>query len=198
MKENRLKTKSARLISEITNAPIIAIPVLIIINYYLDPSNWLFYSVVSIFFMCITPTIIGVWWSRRQKVEVDMPVKEDRVYPLLMIIFFYILGVITLYYLNAPPFTTALMFCYLSNSIVVFFITLHWKISIHAIGFAGPAGALIYLFGYWGIIFTLILPLVMWSRVYLKRHTVGQVVVGGFLGLFLTYGQLYIIFNLLS
>jgi membrane-associated phospholipid phosphatase len=133
---------------------------------------------------------------KKNNIEVDMPVKEDRFYPLLLIIFCFLVGLITLYFLGAPAFTMALVFCYLSNTILVFFINLHWKISIHAMGVAGPAAAMIYLFGIAGFWLTLLLPAVMWSRVYLKRHSVGQVVYGSLIGFFWTYAQLYILLSL--
>jgi membrane-associated phospholipid phosphatase len=72
-------------------------------------------------------------------------------------------------------------------------INLHWKISIHAMGIAGPLTALIYLFGLPGLILTLIVPLVGWSRVYLKRHTPWQVIIGTILGFVLTATQIYLL-----
>ncbi len=58
-------------------------------------------------------------------------------------------------------------------------------------GVAGPTTALIYTFGYIGSILGLILPIVMWSRVYLKRHTISQVIVGALLGFIMTAIQIY-------
>lgn len=60
-------------------------------------------------------------------------------------------------------------------------------------GVAGPTAALIYVFGFPGIVFGLIIPLVMWSRVELGKHTVLQVIFGALLGLILTAVQLYYI-----
>jgi len=60
-------------------------------------------------------------------------------------------------------------------------------------GVAGPTVALVYLFGFPGLIFGLIIPLVMWSRVKLKKHTISQVLAGGMVGIILTAVQLYYI-----
>jgi hypothetical protein len=80
-----------------------------------------------------------------------MPEKEDRTSPLLMAIISYLMGVIVLHTVHAPPITTALMFCYFSNTIIVLLISKYWKISIHSLGVAGPSAAIIYVFGVIGL-----------------------------------------------
>ena len=42
--------------------------------------------------------------DKNQKIEMDMPRKEDRVYPLLWIILSYLMGVVLLYFISAPPY----------------------------------------------------------------------------------------------
>lgn len=57
-------------------------------------------------------------------------------------------------------------------------ITLFWKISGHAFASALATGILISRFGWrwWPVLF--IVPLVVWSRVVRKNHTMTQVIVG--------------------
>ncbi len=191
--ENKGSSKEAlaEFISTISNAPIVAIVVFITINYSLIPDgSWVIYALTSAFFAGIMPIIIGSIWTKNKNIERDMPVKEDRFYPLILVILSYIPGVGVLYLMDAPALTTVLMVCYLTNTCVVFLINLHWKISIHAMGLAGPITALIYLFGWTGLILTLLVPVVGWSRVYLKRHTPGQVIIGSILGFVLTAAQI--------
>jgi membrane-associated phospholipid phosphatase len=143
------------------------------------------------------PILIVLWWLKgknvnNKKIDMDIPERTDRNYPLLLVVLSYSIGVIALYLLNAPLITTVLMFCYFSNTLAVFFINLYWKISIHSMGVAGPAAALIYFFGPVGMLFTLIVPVVMWSRVYLKEHTLSQVIMGALLGFLSTTLQMYL------
>jgi membrane-associated phospholipid phosphatase len=188
------KEKLANFISTITNPPLIAIPVFLVINYtLLYGIEWLWFSTLSIFFVSILPIITSSLWIKKKNLEVDMPQREDRIYPLLLVILSYIIGVMVLYILGAPQLTTVLMFCYLTNTIVVLMISLYWKISIHAMGIAGPATAIIYLFGWTGLLFSLLVPLVLWSRLYLKRHTPTQLMVGTALGYLLTGVQIYLL-----
>jgi membrane-associated phospholipid phosphatase len=184
----------AEFISTISNAPLVAIVVFIIINYTLvTDGSWWVYGLISAFFAGVMPIIIGSIWTKKKNIDRDMPVKEDRFYPLLFVILSYLVGVGVLYLIDAPDLTTALMVCYLTNTTTVLLINLHWKISIHAMGIAGPLTALIYLFGLPGLILTLIVPLVGWSRVYLKRHTPWQVIIGTILGFVLTATQIYLL-----
>ena len=130
--------------------------------------------------------------GKEKDIDMDIPERSERNYPLLLAILSYLIGFLVLYILNAPTITTVLMFCYFSNTLAVFFINLFWKISIHSMGVAGPAAALVYVFGSYGLIFILIIPLVMWSRLYLKEHTLNQVIMGALLGFLFTSIQLYL------
>ncbi|MGC9517326.1 MAG: hypothetical protein ACP5C3_06490 [Methanomicrobiales archaeon] len=188
------KEEFAQLVSLVFNAPLVAIPIFVLINYTLvSGNNFIFYSIVSVIFAAILPMAISGFWIFRKKIEMDMPNKSDRIYPLIMVIISYIIGTLILYVIKAPPVTTVLMFCYLFNTIVVLFISLFWKISIHVMGISGPTPILIYVFGYWGVLFGLIIPVVMWSRLYLKRHTLYQVIAGAVLGFVLTTLQIYLL-----
>ncbi|MGZ7107939.1 MAG: PAP2 family protein [Methanobacterium sp.] len=188
--------KFAELVSDAAYAPIISIPVFALINYYLlNLHDFIIITIVCSIFAAVMPILLVFWWLRGkngEEVEIDMdiPKRTDRNYPLLLVILSYAIGVIILYLINAPSITTILMFCYFSNTLIVFFINLYWKISIHSLGAAGPAAALIYVFGAPGILYMLIIPLVMWSRVYLKEHTVSQVVMGALLGFLATSFQI--------
>lgn len=188
------KETLAKWLSQISHTPLVAILVFTAISYYLLSWNeFLIINSVSVFFGSLLPILIILIWVKRKKIEMDIPAKEDRMYPLLTVILSYLIGVIILYSLNAPPIITVLMFCYFSIAIVVVLISHFWKISLHSMGMAGPATALIYVFGIPGIVFSLIVPPVMWSRVYLKKHTISQVIAGACLGFLLVTLQIYLL-----
>jgi len=190
------KKSLAEFVSAAAYAPVISIPAFAIINYYLLSFNdFIIVTLLCVIFAGILPILLVLYWieskkSNGKKIAIDIPVREERNFPLVMVIFSYLVGVIALYLINAPLITTVLMFCYFSNTLLVFFINLRWKISIHAMGVAGPIAALIYVFGPIGSVFGLIIPLVMWSRVYLGRHTYFQVISGVLLGLVSTAIQI--------
>lgn len=189
--------KAAELISNLTLPPLLSIPVFLSINYYfLNFKEFLLISFTSIFFSSLLPILVMVIWSKKENIDLDMPEKENRSVPLIIVILIYFIGFLALMTLNAPLLTSALMFCYFSNTLIVYFINKYWKISIHSMGVAGPTTALIFAFGPMGSILGLILPLVMWSRVYLKKHTMTQVIAGAILGFLLTTTQLFIRYKL--
>ncbi len=87
------------------------------------------------------------------------------------------------------------MCCYASNTLLVMLVAKWWKISVHTTGIAGPLVALAYAFGPVVHSFFLLIIVIGVARVHLKRHTVLQVLVGGALGLLLTYLQFHIFFS---
>ena len=113
--------------------------------------------------------------------DMDITDRTKRTLPLFFAICSYLIGFFVLLSMGAPALTTALMFVYSSNTLIILFINLSWKISIHTMGVAGPTVALTFLFGFSGLLFGLLIPLVMWSRVKLKKHTISQVLAGGLL-----------------
>ena len=78
----------------------------------------------------------------------------------------------------------ALLFICLTYFFSVVFLTicnngLHYRASGHASSFTGPLVLLIYFFGWKVIIPCLVIAaLIIWSSIYLKRHTVKEIVGG--------------------
>lgn len=102
---------------------------------------------------------------------------------LISLIFIYIFGTTTLFKYAAELFFLM---------VVLSLITLEWKISLHmAINTAGAI--LLNIFFNWSLpwIFICIL-LVFWSRIYLKRHTVAQLIGGFLVSLVVMVGSLYL------
>lgn len=189
---NDSKKKLAEFISHSTHAPLFAIIAFTLINYYsLNFQDFIIITSICMFFSVIVPSLGVFLCKHKHNIPLDIPQKEHRSIPLIVAIISYLIGTGLLFLLNAPEISTILMFCYFSNTVLVYLITRHWKISIHAIGGAGPTIALIFAFGYKGAALGILIPFIMWSRVYLKRHTVGQVIAGAGLGLLFTAAQMY-------
>jgi membrane-associated phospholipid phosphatase len=127
--------------------------------------------------------------------DYDVPLKEQRNTPYMVSIGLAIVGFTALCVLNASIYVLALMFCHITNTLILLLINRYWKISAHMLGFAGVLPALIPLFGIYLIISAPFLILLGWARVQLKSHNLLQVVAGAALGFVLTYLQLFIIFS---
>jgi len=170
----------ARHISALTYPTFYCIPVLIIISAALLPwPDWAAVAAVCIFFATVVPvSIVLAFTSRTHRGQLDIHEREARLFPLLAIIPSYAMGYASLYAMSAPAAIQCLMLCYTINTAFVLAVSLFWKISIHAVGVSGPAVAMTYVFGSIGIVLMLMIPMVMWSRVHLKKHTVAQVIAG--------------------
>lgn len=193
------KKRFAEFISNIAYAPLVSIPAFILINIFLlNLYDFVVITSICVVFAGIMPILLVLGWLKSKngtgvEIDMDIPERKERFYPLLMVIISYAIGTILLYMLNAPLITTVLMLCYFTNTLAVFFISIYWKISIHAMGVTGPVVALIFVFGPIGTIFALLIPVVMWSRLYLKEHTLSQVIMGVLLGFTFTTIQIYIL-----
>ncbi len=175
----------------------LAIPAFLFINFFfLNFHDFIIITSICILFATILPIVAVLVWSKMNgKVDPDLSKKEDRFYPLIIAITSYFIGTCVLYILHAPSLVTILMFCYFLNTIIVFFINFIWKISIHSMGVAGPTTALIFAFGYVGGLLGLFIPLVMWSRVYLGKHIMSQVIIGAAIGFILTTIEIYVLLS---
>jgi membrane-associated phospholipid phosphatase len=77
-------------------------------------------------------------------------------------------------------------------------INSRWKISAHSAGLSGPLTVLAWIFGFKTLPLFLLIPLVGWSRLYLKAHTFWQVVAGTVLGIFMTSSQILLFSKILQ
>ena len=183
------KRKWASFISDITIPPVIAVLMFSLINYsLLRGFPFVAVTCITTLFAAIVPLSMLLLWETRTKakIDLDVPARTERGRPLLFACTSYLIGTAALVVAHAPLLTTVLMFGYFAGTLCLFFINLYWKISIHTMGIAGPTTVLIFVFGYWGVLLGLLLPPVIWSRVYLKKHTVAQAIMGAVLGFVLT------------
>ncbi|WP_405306177.1 hypothetical protein [Methanobrevibacter sp.] len=200
---NRLKI--AKNISAFTNPPIICIPLFLIICLTLsftadgfDFGKFIVLEVVSLIFASVLPMAIILFWAKKLNTDSDISNRSDRYMPLIVGIVSYFIGFLICYIFSLDNFLTCLLLCYSINTGVVLLFTTKWKISVHTTGLSGPVGALILLLGPFGAIFGLIYPVLIWSRVLLKKHTLSQAICGGVQGFFLTVIEMYLFMNILN
>lgn len=193
------KLKIAKPISTFTNPPIICIPLFLIICLTLsfteagfDISKFITLEIVSLIFASILPMAIILFWAKKLGTDKDISNRSDRYMPLIVGIVSYFIGFLVCLFFNLDNFLTCLLLCYSVNTGVVLIITTKWKISVHTTGLSGPNGALILLLGPIGALIGILYPLIIWSRVLLKKHTLAQAIAGGVQGYFLTVLEMYL------
>lgn len=171
----------ARSLSTIFNPFLTAFALFVILSHIgagntLDFWRLLF---VSTFFVSTGPMLYVFWLNATDRIsDLDMSVRTEREMVFSAFVVFDALGAATLWLMHAPRLMIAAMLGYLVSTLVVQYITRYWKISTHAIGITAPLAALTLIYGRQPLPFMVLIPMVCWARVYLKSHTVAQVVAG--------------------
>lgn len=191
--------KSASMVSLAFNPAVIAAFTFLILMWPLQLNR----TSLSIMGICVTfgtiiPLVMMYQLSKRGLIsDFYVSEKHERTKPFAGAIASYIVGSVALLLVRAPTIFTALMLCYVGNTVIMMLITLRWKISVHASSIAGPATALVYGIGAWTTVFFVILVPVGWARVRLGAHTPWQMLAGALVTIVATWIQLKIYFAIL-
>jgi membrane-associated phospholipid phosphatase len=191
--------ESASMISLVFNPAVIAAFTFLILLYPLrDIQAFLSLVGICITFGTLVPLVMMCQLSRRGLIsDFYVSEKEERARPFAGAIASYVVGSIALLLVRAPTIVTALMLCYVGNTVIMMLITLRWKISVHASGIAGPTTALVYGVGIWTAVFFALLFPVGWARLRLKAHTPWQMLAGALVTVTATWIQLIIYISIL-
>jgi membrane-associated phospholipid phosphatase len=171
----------ARILSTIFNPFLTALALFVILAHASARNTvdfwWLLF--LSTFFTSIGPMLYVFWLYGTDRIsDLDMSVRHEREAVFGAFVVFYLLGTIVMWLVHAPRLMIAAMAAYTLSTLVVQYITRYWKISTHAIGITAPLVALTLLYGSQTLPFLVLIPMVCWARVYLKAHTVLQVIAG--------------------
>jgi membrane-associated phospholipid phosphatase len=188
--------KLARFISTLFVPPSFTIIVYAIFTFALenDSTKRLLTFIIPLVFGFIAPIVLFLILRKKGKLaDQDVSIKEERTFPFLVAIGFYLLGLLLMIKYDLNIISIAFWFCYISNTFITIIINKYWKISAHAMGAAGPFAAIIFSFGWIGFVMLPIVLLVGWSRIELKCHTLAQVVAGIILAFCSVYLQMFLI-----
>jgi membrane-associated phospholipid phosphatase len=186
IKNRRVWRDLARILSTIFNPFLTALALFVILAHVSAGSIDDFWRLLflSTFFTSIGPMLYVFWLYASDRIsDLDMSVRQEREVVFSTFVVFYLAGAATLWLLHAPRLLVATMFGYFAATLVVGYITRYWKISTHALGITAPLVALTLLYGRQPLPFLVLIPMVCWARVYLKAHTLMQVVAGAGLGM---------------
>ena len=184
-----LRVRCARFISNSLAPSTISLPFVLLVSLSHSRStiSALLFACLTLFFLTLGPMVyilIGVrkgWLS-----DVDVSRRIERPGPFLFGITSVALGFVFLRYVNAPKNLETLLLITTISGVIMLIVTLWWKISIHASSMAGVATMLTALYGAIMLPTFLLLILVSWSRVVLRRHTTAQVIAGSLLSIALS------------
>ena len=119
------------------------------------------------------------YWAYRVKLisDIDITQRTQRFGLMSLMLILQLISLALIYFYGNPGllYLSFIMTCVFA---VIFSITLFWKISLHMT--INTIGILLVnvIYNWEHLWLLLCLPLVMWSRLYLKKHTFAQLVAG--------------------
>lgn len=166
---------------------------------------------VSVVFFCLVPLFYVLGMVRRGRAEsLEVRQQERRWSAFLVSLASYAIGALLLWKTvegPALPLIASFAALFPINTAVLLLINLRWKISIHMTSLAGFVGVLLFTAAtVWRDLpagveaaltlatvgpLVLLVPLLMWARVRVEAHTVGQVWAGAAFGLVVPQVQLW-------
>ncbi len=199
---NYFWTKFARIVTNVTAPPFLAIPSYVILGMQDQDKHGVasrlgWGLVIAISFGAIMPVLIVVVLHLFKKVgDLHIATRQQRTLPFALTLASFVTGTTLLWLTCGPSLLTIMLSCYTVNTAAVMLINFWWKISVHATGVGGPLAAFTVIMGWIAIPLFGLVALIAWARVYLRAHTPGQVVTGTLLGFFFTLFQLLVIFQM--
>jgi membrane-associated phospholipid phosphatase len=171
----------AYVLTNVGSPPVLAPAAMVLTAAVLaEPSAWMWaglYVLVTV----VTPLLYLVWLKHRGLIaDLDVQRREQRTRPMIFTLACGGLAWLVLLAGAAPMQMTLLAGLLWLQMVVILCITLRWKISVHCATAAGAATVACALLG--TPLPLLAVPIIAWSRVRLRRHTLAQTIAGSLLG----------------
>lgn len=120
---------------------------------------------------------------RRKRVgDFWISTRGERLAPAVFLMTAFAGLLLSLYLFGAPEEVFSLTLSMGLASGAVALVTLLWKASAHCAVAGHAAAAGVVLFGFYGVVFFLLLPAVIWARIRLEAHTILQTLAGASIG----------------
>ena len=127
--------------------------------------------------LAFCPFLPVLYFYRKKVVDLYVSKKESRTPFFLTAIALYSIAAVIFFATNTRIlFLLALSYTFVT--IILMLVNRFWKVSVHSAGVAGPVFALIFVFGLIVLPLSLLIVLVSWSRIRLKKHTFMQTLAG--------------------
>ena len=186
IRRHRAAVEFAKALSTIFNPFICASALFIIVSHAFSATTKEFWilSAVSVTLFTVAPLLCLLYLYVTGRIsDFDMSDRFEREKIFLVIVVIDLLAAVGLTLGGAPVQIVAIAWGYWGVALGTMLITRYWKISTHAFGIAGPFACMFVLFKLQPLPYVALVPLVCWARVYLRAHTVAQVVAGVVLAL---------------
>ncbi len=175
----------ARWISHVVSPHIVGVVLTsaVALQYSPNPVEALLWLVGLMPLLVLPPIAYLLWLVRRGKLaDIYMPERETRLRPLTLIMVWALVCLMLARRWQAPPLVEFFVVAAIVLTGILSLVTMFWKISFHGATISAAATATLMVAGSSAWPMMLLVPLVGWARVRLKRHTLRQVVYGSLVG----------------
>ena len=173
----------AELLSAATRLPLIVGPLFLAVGAEAAGVRGLWWGVLCIFLTSGLSLLYLAYLTRAGKVSDPRAIPRiERVGPLRVVAALHAAAFVILSLLGGPAELRAALLSYALATLGFALITPLSNLSLHAAGVTGGAVCLTYVFGAWGLLGFVLLPLVFWARLALDRHTLVELALGALVG----------------
>ncbi len=145
--------------------------------------KWTFLSYIFLFSVVVF-VLLGIFDGFFSDYDVSKKEERPKLFAFGGIITFLYLGFLIL--LNGPKILYLTVFGIILAVLIITIVNNWIKASIHTATVSAFTVSLVILFGYMFIPVLLLIPIMAWARIEIKKHTLLEAFVGGFLGIILT------------
>lgn len=183
-----MKVKIAKTISYLTDPLFLAtpIPFLLVLWASEDVVYSLKWAIFSMMFFAFVGMFVLYAVSKKVFTDIDVSKREQRPAFYFFAIYVSLLFLGSLLLLNGPAVLFLAGCGILLSIIVVSIVNLKIKASVHVATVTALIFIVSILYGDAFLFLILLIPLIIWSRIVVKRHTFQEALVGGLIGVLLT------------
>lgn len=157
--------------------------------------NSLYCLLLGIIFLVVLPISPVLVAYALGKVDIWVSVRESRTPYFILATTTYFVGALIFFYgKSTTMFAVSLSYAFVTLGLTL--INLKWKISVHSAGVSGPLMAVVCVFGLVSLPVIALIVTVVWARIKLKAHTIGQSIAGAILGALITLSVYFLVYPL--
>ena len=176
--------KLARMVSNVFCPPLLATAGILLVAAQINSLGAWFWSSFIFLSGIISPLSFILFQLKKGKVsDFEIYHREQRKGSYIFTMVCGTVSVIVMWLFAAPILLLILAAAAVIQVLIMSLINTRWKISAHAASMGLFVTLLIYLYGHTMLPTTVGIPLMVWSRVRLHRHTLLQTIAGTILGI---------------
>ena len=177
------RKKLAETVSAATRLPLLAVPLFFVVGAEAGGARGLLWALLCLFLTSGLSLVYLFYLTRAGKVRDPRSIaRAERVRPLRVVAVLHVAAFLIVTLLGAPIALRAVLLSYALATVLFALLTPFTNLSLHTAGVSGAAVCLAYVFGGWGAVAALLVPLVWWARTVLGRHTPVELALGVLVG----------------